>query len=88
MTDKEIVIENEELDFSSERFNPLEALTRPDDQVVLPVPEAPVFDNLGQFISAVTGRARTGQQPQHDVNGDHFKRETPHACPLPFIGAP
>ena len=72
MTDKEIEID-EELDFSSDRFNALEALTRPDGQVVVPVPEAPVFDNLGQFMSAVTGRARGGHQPQNDVNGDHLK---------------
>lgn len=63
MSDK---IEREELDFSSDRFDALEALTSPTEEVVVPVPEAPVYDNLGQFISSVT-RARAGQNVPNDV---------------------
>ena len=63
MSDK---IEREELDFSSDRFDALEALTSTTEEVVVPVPEAPVYDNLGQFISSVT-RARAGQNVPNDV---------------------
>lgn len=56
----------EELDFSSEKFDALQALTSPDGEVDVPIPEAPVYDNLGQFISSVT-RARAGQTVPNDV---------------------
>lgn len=47
--------ENAELDFASTEFNALDALT---SDVEIPVPEAPVYDNLGQFISTVRNRGR------------------------------
>jgi hypothetical protein len=52
-----------ELDFSSSEFNALEALLSPD--VTVPVPEAPMYDNLGQFVSTLN-RARA-KQAQGDV---------------------
>jgi len=48
--------ENAELDFASTEFNALDALT---SDVEIPVPEAPVYDNLGQFISNVRNRGRS-----------------------------
>ena len=48
--------ENAELDFASSEFNALDALT---SDVEIPVPEAPVYDNLGQFISNVRNRGRS-----------------------------
>ncbi len=51
---------NPELDFTSSEFNALEALTSPD--VDIPVPDAPMYNNLGQFISTLTrARARQAQ---------------------------
>lgn len=47
---------NAELDFASTEFNALDALT---NDVEIPVPEAPVYDNLGQFISTVRNRGRS-----------------------------
>lgn len=55
---------SDELDFTSSDFNALEALTNPD--VTVPVPEAPMYDNLGQFISTLS-RARA-RQAQNDVS--------------------
>ncbi|XP_046646425.1 U7 snRNA-associated Sm-like protein LSm11 [Daphnia pulicaria] len=54
-----------ELDFSSSEFNALEALLSPD--VTVPVPEAPMYDNLGQFVSTLN-RARA-KQAQGDGAG-------------------
>ena len=56
---------NPELDFTSSEFNALEALTSPD--VEIPVPEAPMFNNLAQFISA-QNRTRA-RQTQTDTDG-------------------
>ena len=56
MSDK---IERGEFDFLSDRFGALEALTSTIEEVVVPVPEVPVYDNFGQFISFFT-RTRAG----------------------------
>lgn len=55
--------QKEELDFSSTEFNALEALTSPN--VTVPIPDAPMYNNLGQFISTIN-RARA-RQAQGDV---------------------
>lgn len=52
-----------ELDFASEEFNALEALLSPN--VTVPVPDAPMYNNLGQFVSTIN-RARA-KQAQGDV---------------------
>ena len=44
--------EEPELDFASEKFDALAALTRPND-VQVPEPEAPIYDNLGMFVSVM-----------------------------------
>ncbi|KZS09927.1 U7 snRNA-associated Sm LSm11-like protein [Daphnia magna] len=52
--------QKEELDFSSTEFNALEALTSPN--VTVPIPDAPMYNNLGQFISTINrARARQAQ---------------------------
>lgn len=56
-------LNNSQLDFTSSDFDPLEALTSPDVQV--PVPDAPVYDNLGQIVASVT-RAKA-KQTGHEV---------------------
>ena len=48
-----------ELDFESEEFDALAALTRT-DHVQVPEPDAPIYDNLGQFISMMN-RAKAKQ---------------------------
>jgi len=61
---------NAELDFASTEFNALDALT---NDVEIPVPEAPVYDNLGQFISTVRNRGRS--RARNDEAGPS-RRET------------
>ena len=56
--------EKNKLDFSSEEFNALEALLNPD--VTVPVPEAPMYDNLGQYVS-ILNRAKQAKQAKGDV---------------------
>ena len=58
---RKVMDKSNELDFSSTEFNALDALT---NNVDIPVPEAPVYDNLGQFISTVRNRGRS--RPNHD----------------------
>ena len=73
-----------ELDFTSSEFNALEALTNPD--VTVPVPEAPMYDNLGQFISTLS-RARA-KQAQNDVRIHSFYRQLKWSWnnkPVPYI---
>lgn len=62
--------QKEELDFSSTEFDALEALTTPD--VAVPIPDAPMYNNLGQFVSTLN-RARA-KQAQGDVRL--------HPCPF------
>ncbi|XP_057366420.1 U7 snRNA-associated Sm-like protein LSm11 [Daphnia carinata] len=57
--------QKEELDFSSTEFNALEALTSP--HVIVPIPDAPMYNNLGQFVSTIN-RARA-RQAQGDAAG-------------------
>lgn len=47
------------LDFESEEFDALAALTQT-GHVEVPEPDAPIYDNLGQFISAMN-RAKAKQ---------------------------
>ena len=47
---------DDDLDYCSENFNPLKALT--DLDVILPVPDAPVYDNLSQFISVIRSKGK------------------------------
>jgi len=61
---RKVMDKSNELDFSSTEFNALDALT---NNVDIPVPEAPVYDNLGQFISTVRNRGRS--RPNHDQAG-------------------
>nr|CAH0100891.1 unnamed protein product [Daphnia galeata] len=58
--------EKNKLDFSSEEFNALEALLNPD--VTVPVPEAPMYDNLGQYVS-ILNRAKQAKQAKGDGSG-------------------
>ncbi|KAK7580649.1 hypothetical protein V9T40_001278 [Parthenolecanium corni] len=45
----------EELDFTSRHFNPLRALYEPDENVTIPKPDAPIYDNLSSFIETKDG---------------------------------
>ena len=50
---------NEDLNLCSEDFDPLKALSSAD--TVVPVPEAPVYNNLSQFLSVVKSRGKSNQ---------------------------
>ena len=54
-----------DLDVCSEEFDALKALTDSVD-IPLPVPEAPAYDNLSQFISVIRSRGQP-KQPQDEV---------------------
>lgn len=45
----------EELDFTSPHFNPLRALYEPDENVTVPKPDAPLYDNISCFIETEDG---------------------------------
>lgn len=60
------------LDFYSDKFDPLKALMS--DKVVVPVPDAPVFDNISKYDSYTKGLKATVAKKQPKVPEPVFQR--------------
>lgn len=84
MADPEDSSSGDSTDVYSEKFDPLKALYS--DKARIPVPEAPVFDNISKFESAVLKgvviKTNDGEKSKKEGESSSTRRFLPHQEPI------